>query len=62
MVAPRPGEPFEPAAVGAVVPWWRDVAEAPAEGWPAWPPLAPEPTPAPATSATRDDLDLAGER
>jgi L-ascorbate metabolism protein UlaG (beta-lactamase superfamily) len=45
MVAPRPGEPFEPATTGALFPWWREVAHAPADGWPAWPPVG-EPEPA----------------
>ncbi|NUP20214.1 MAG: MBL fold metallo-hydrolase [Streptomyces sp.] len=47
LAAPRCGEPFEPASLSQVTPWWRDVAEAPAEGWPAWPPIAPEPGPDP---------------
>lgn len=33
MAAPRCGEPFEPASLGPVTPWWREVAQAPAEGW-----------------------------
>ncbi|MFF7147401.1 MBL fold metallo-hydrolase [Streptomyces griseoaurantiacus] len=51
MVAPRPGEPFEPAAVGAVVPWWREVARTPAEGWRAWPPVGEPEEHAPAVGA-----------
>ncbi|GGU50717.1 MBL fold metallo-hydrolase [Streptomyces albospinus] len=39
-VAPRPGEPFEPADKPAVDPWWRAVAVPPVHGWPAWPPVA----------------------
>jgi L-ascorbate metabolism protein UlaG (beta-lactamase superfamily) len=40
MAAPRPGEPFEPASTTVVDPWWRAVAQPPAGGWPAWPPVA----------------------
>ncbi|MDQ0790530.1 L-ascorbate metabolism protein UlaG (beta-lactamase superfamily) [Streptomyces sp. B3I7] len=52
MVAPRPGEPLEPAAAGAVFPWWREVAQAPAGGWQAWPP---------AGGATDRTVDQVGE-
>lgn len=38
--APRPGEPFEPAARPAVEPWWRAVADEPADGWSEWPAVA----------------------
>jgi L-ascorbate metabolism protein UlaG (beta-lactamase superfamily) len=40
LAAPRPGEPFEPAALPAVEPWWRGVAAEPAQGWGNWPPVA----------------------
>jgi L-ascorbate metabolism protein UlaG (beta-lactamase superfamily) len=42
MAAPRPGEPFEPAAPPVAEPWWRAVAEEPARGWGNWPPVHAE--------------------
>ena len=51
MVAPRPGEPFEPATTGVVFPWWREVAQAPADGWQSWPPVGEPDESAPAVDA-----------
>lgn len=51
LAAPRPGQPFEPADLPLVDPWWRTAAEPPAEGWPTWPP-----TPTPAQPAAGDSL------
>ncbi|MFF4857495.1 MBL fold metallo-hydrolase [Streptomyces rubiginosohelvolus] len=57
---PRPGEPFEPAGILPVEPWWRALSPVLARPWR----LSGEQTgsgrgPAP---AARGDLDLAGER
>ncbi|MEU2050747.1 MBL fold metallo-hydrolase, partial [Streptomyces albidoflavus] len=50
VITPRPGEPVVPAHAPAADPWWRAVAaQAPGEGWAAWPPAGEQ----------RDALDLA---
>ncbi|WP_411096055.1 MBL fold metallo-hydrolase [Streptomyces sp. 020-2-3H-GM] len=55
---PRPGEPFEPAGILPVEPWWRPLSPALARPWrPAEGQAAAGPAP-----AARGDLDLAGER
>jgi L-ascorbate metabolism protein UlaG (beta-lactamase superfamily) len=41
LAAPRPGEPFEPARLPPVDPWWRALAPPPADGWTTWPPAQP---------------------
>ncbi|MBT2530335.1 MBL fold metallo-hydrolase [Streptomyces sp. ISL-99] len=54
---PRPGEPFEPAGVLPVDPWWRAVCRPLAHPWR----VRKAATAAP-EAAPRGDLDLAGER
>ncbi|MFJ8107804.1 MBL fold metallo-hydrolase [Streptomyces sp. NPDC096132] len=49
---PVPGQPFEPAGVLPVEPWWRGVGFVPDREWP---------VPALASTTTREDLDLVGE-
>ncbi|MFI7402182.1 MBL fold metallo-hydrolase [Streptomyces sp. NPDC049541] len=49
---PVPGQPFEPAGVLPVEPWWRGVGYVPDHEWP---------VPALASKTTREDLDLVGE-
>ncbi len=57
---PRPGEPFEPAGILPVAPWWRALSPTLAHPW-----RLPEEEPGsdrgPAPAA-QGDLDLAGER
>ncbi|WP_255955816.1 MBL fold metallo-hydrolase [Streptomyces odontomachi] len=52
LAAPRPGQPFEPADLPPVDPWWRTVAEPPVEGWPARPPAQASAAPAAGDSLT----------
>ncbi|MFF8958502.1 MBL fold metallo-hydrolase [Streptomyces sp. NPDC014894] len=54
---PRPGEPFEPAGVLPVEPWWRRVSHSIARPWRGSKPAAVSPDAAP-----QGDLDLAAER
>ena len=49
---PVPGQPFEPAGVLPVEPWWRGVGYVPDHEWP---------VPALAVKPAREDLDLVGE-
>ncbi|WP_329268363.1 MBL fold metallo-hydrolase [Streptomyces sp. NBC_01451] len=49
---PVPGQPFEPAGVLPVEPWWRGVGYVPDHEWP---------VPEIAAKASREDLDLVGE-
>ncbi|MEU9732909.1 MBL fold metallo-hydrolase [Streptomyces sp. NPDC048002] len=53
---PRPGEPFEPAGLLPVQPWWRAVSAPLSTPW-----HRPEPAASPEDGA-RSDLDLAGDR
>jgi L-ascorbate metabolism protein UlaG (beta-lactamase superfamily) len=49
---PVPGQPFEPAGVLPVEPWWRGVGYVPEHEWP---------VPEIAAKTSREDLDLVGE-
>ncbi|MBD0841225.1 MBL fold metallo-hydrolase [Streptomyces sp. TRM68416] len=49
---PVPGQPFEPAGVLPVEPWWRGVGYVPDRRWP---------VPELAATASREDLDLVAE-